>query len=55
MQLVRAHTPSAGWLDRLTTPGEPAPYGVAIAAGALLAFPESNLAGLAHLAAPFGH
>jgi prepilin peptidase CpaA len=53
--LARAHVPAfGGWVDRLTTPGEPAPYGVAIACGALAAFPASNLAQLAHLAAPFG-
>ncbi len=54
-QLVRAHTPAlGGWLDRLTTPGAPAPYGVAIACGALMAFPACRLAQLGHLAAPFG-
>lgn len=31
-----------GWSDRLTTPGQPAPYGVAIALGALIAFPSSE-------------
>lgn len=31
------------WLTRLTTPGAAAPYGVAIAAGALAAFPQSAL------------
>jgi len=36
-----------GWLGRLTTPGENVPYGVAIAAGALAAFPESPLFALA--------
>lgn len=30
-----------GWIGRLTTPGENVPYGVAIAAGALAAFPMS--------------
>ncbi|MDP1630961.1 MAG: prepilin peptidase [Caulobacter sp.] len=35
-----------GWLSRLATPGENVPYGVAIAAGALAAFPESLLVGL---------
>jgi prepilin peptidase CpaA len=52
-QLARAHTPvMGGWIDRLATPGEPAPYGVAIACGALCAFPACTLAQLAHLAAP---
>lgn len=52
-QLVRAHTPVlAGWMDRLTTPGAPAPYGVAIACGALFAFPVCSLAQVGHLAAP---
>ena len=32
------------WLGRLTTPGENVPYGVAIAIGALAAFPQSALA-----------
>ena len=32
-----------GWLDRLTTPGGDVPYGVAIAAGALIAYPQSAL------------
>lgn len=32
-----------GWLKRLLTDGEGVPYGVAIAAGALAAFPESPL------------
>jgi len=31
------------WLTRLAEPGEDIPYGVAIAAGALLAFPASSL------------
>jgi prepilin peptidase CpaA len=31
------------WLARLTTPGQAAPYGVAIAIGALAAFPQSPL------------
>jgi prepilin peptidase CpaA len=48
--LVRAHTPVlGGWMDRLTTPGAPAPYGVAIACGALAAFPLSDLVQRAHL------
>jgi prepilin peptidase CpaA len=32
-----------GWLVRLTTPGAEVPYGVAIAVGALAAFPQSSL------------
>ncbi len=31
------------WLDKLTTSGEAVPYGVAIALGALVAFPQSSL------------
>ena len=31
------------WLSRLVTPGESVPYGVAIAVGALVAFPQSSL------------
>ncbi|HWA64104.1 MAG TPA: prepilin peptidase [Caulobacteraceae bacterium] len=31
------------WVDRLATPGGSAPYGVAIAVGALLAFPQGVL------------
>ncbi len=55
-QPVRAHTPVlSGWMDRLTTPGAPAPYGVAIACGALMAFPACKLVQFSHLAAPFGH
>jgi prepilin peptidase CpaA len=34
------------WFGRLATPGENVPYGVAIAAGALVAFPASALARL---------
>jgi prepilin peptidase CpaA len=42
-QLVRPFLPPlTGWAGRLTTPGEPAPYGVAIALGALIAFPSSE-------------
>jgi prepilin peptidase CpaA len=41
-QMVRAFLPFTGWAGRLTTPGEPAPYGVAIALGALIAFPSSE-------------
>jgi prepilin peptidase CpaA len=32
-----------GWFVRLASPGENVPYGVAIAAGALAAFPQSGL------------
>src|SRR5690606_31294101 len=31
------------WLGRLATPGENVPYGVAIAVGALVAFPQADL------------
>ncbi len=52
--LVRTHTPVlGGWMERLATPGAPAPYGVAIACGALFAFPLCTLAQIGHLAAPF--
>jgi len=37
-----------GWTGRLITPGEPAPYGVAIALGALIAFPTSEWLRLIH-------
>ena len=37
------------WVGRLLQPGGDVPYGVAIAAGALVAFPASPLARLAHL------
>lgn len=54
--LVRAHSPAlGGWLERLTTPGAPAPYGVAIACGALMAFPLCALVRVSHLTAPFSH
>ena len=54
--LVRAHTPTlGGWLARLATPGAPAPYGAAIACGALIAFPTCALVQASHLAAPFAH
>ena len=47
--LVRAHMPVAGgWFGRLSAPGEPAPYGVAIAIGALLAFPAADLIRFVH-------
>jgi prepilin peptidase CpaA len=36
-----------GWFGRLATPGENVPYGIAIAFGALAAFPESLLSTLA--------
>jgi prepilin peptidase CpaA len=38
----------SGWFGRLITPGEPAPYGVAIALGALIAFPASQLLRFVH-------
>ena len=42
--VVRAHLAGAPvWLERLTTPGADVPYGVAIAIGALAAFPQSGL------------
>ncbi len=54
-QLARAHTPAMGqWAERLATPGQPAPYGVAIAIGALWAFPACTLAELGHLAGALG-
>ncbi|HSV01839.1 MAG TPA: prepilin peptidase [Phenylobacterium sp.] len=34
---------SPAWLNRLAEPGEDIPYGLAIAAGALMAFPASSL------------
>jgi prepilin peptidase CpaA len=36
------------WFARLVTPGADVPYGVAIAAGALAAFPQSALMGAFH-------
>jgi prepilin peptidase CpaA len=36
------------WLARLTTTGEAVPYGVAIAVGALVAFPQSQLVHTLH-------
>ncbi len=39
---LRAHA-APGWVGRLMTPDGPAPYGVAIACGALFAFPNSGL------------
>jgi prepilin peptidase CpaA len=48
-QIVRAFVPAqSGWVGRLVTPGEPAPYGVAIAIGALAAFPASELIRFVH-------
>jgi prepilin peptidase CpaA len=48
-QLFRAFVPiQSGWMGRLVTPGEPAPYGVAIAIGALAAFPATELLGFIH-------
>jgi prepilin peptidase CpaA len=42
-QMIRPFLPlHAGWIVRLISPGEPAPYGVAIAVGALIAFPASE-------------
>ena len=42
---VRPFIPSGpGWFGRLVEPGEAVPYGVAIAAGALVALPHSTLA-----------
>ena len=45
------HMPLAGpsWLRRLLTEGEGVPYGVAIAAGALMAFPDSPVMQALHL------
>lgn len=49
-QLARPFTPVlSGWAGRLVTPGEPAPYGVAIALGALIAFPASQLIRFVHI------
>ncbi len=48
-QVIRAFVPAqSGWVGRLVTPGEPAPYGVAIAIGALAAFPASELIRFVH-------
>jgi prepilin peptidase CpaA len=38
-----------GWIGRLATPGAPAPYGVAIALGALFALPASDLMQFVHI------
>jgi len=43
---VKCHSSGPGWFGRLATPGENVPYGVAIAVGALAAFPASSLAKL---------
>ena len=49
-QLVRPFLAAgSGWIGRLITPGEPAPYGVAIALGALIAFPASQLIRFVHI------
>ena len=49
-QLVRPFIPApSGWAGRLITPGEPAPYGVAIALGALIALPASDLIRFIHI------
>lgn len=54
-RLARAHSPTlGGWMEQLTTPGAPAPYGVAIAFGALMAFPACTLAQVGDLPLPFG-
>jgi prepilin peptidase CpaA len=47
--MIRMHLPSTdGWFARLTASGAPAPYGVAIAIGALLAFPAADLIRFVH-------
>lgn len=47
--MIRVHMPSTdGWFGRLTAPGAPAPYGVAIAIGALLALPAADLIRFVH-------
>lgn len=48
-QMIRPYLPvHSGWVGRLITPGEPAPYGVAIALGALIAFPSTELLRFIH-------
>lgn len=48
-QMVRAFLPPiGGWAGRVIAPGAPAPYGVAIALGALIAFPSSEWLRLVH-------
>ncbi|QUD86747.1 A24 family peptidase [Phenylobacterium montanum] len=37
-----------GWVERLVTPGGDVPYGIAIAAGALVAFPHAGIAAGLH-------
>ena len=46
--LKRYFVAAPAWLSRLATPGGDVPYGVAIAAGALTAFPQSNLLAAFH-------
>jgi prepilin peptidase CpaA len=41
--MVETFTPASGWVARLLEPRGDIPYGVAIAIGALIAFPESAL------------
>jgi prepilin peptidase CpaA len=43
--MVRVHLPvnTPGWAMRLLEPGGDAPYGVAIACGALYAFPLTDM------------
>lgn len=49
-QLVRPFIPAQStWVGRLVTPGEPAPYGVAIALGALITLPASQLIRSVHI------
>jgi prepilin peptidase CpaA len=45
---VRPLVAGPAWVERLATPGAAAPYGVAIAAGALAAFPHGLLMNGAH-------
>ena len=46
---VRTHlTGAPGWVDRLATPGGDVPYGVAIAVGALAAFPQTSFLAAVH-------
>ncbi len=46
---VRTHLAGApGWLERLVTPGGDVPYGVAIAVGALAAYPQTTMVLGAH-------
>jgi prepilin peptidase CpaA len=48
-------TGAPNWFARLVTPGADVPYGVAIAAGALAAFPQSALMQAFHMQAFHGH